>query len=134
MANNLTDDGERLILDWLTGNSTVLPVLPVVVRLMSANGSESTPGTEIVGTDYDEQEVIFGYASTVSGVTTAKNSAIVSWPLLDSGASKTVTGYEIWDSGAIPRRFSFEVFGASVTVAANEPCQFAINALSLGLE
>lgn len=134
MANNLTDTAEAIVLDWLTGNNTTLPVLPLVVRLMGTNGSESVAGTEITGDTYEEQTVTFAAASTTTGTTTAKNNALVLWSALDTTTSKTVVGYEIWDSGAVPRRFTWETFTPTVAVAANEPCQFNISGISLGLE
>jgi hypothetical protein len=134
MANNLTDTAEAVVLDWLTGNNTTLPVLPLVVRLMITNGSESVAGTEVTGDTYEEQPVTFAASSTTAGVTTAKNNALVSWAALDTTTAKTITGYEIWDSGAVPRRFTWEAFSPSVAVAANEGCQFNINGISLGLE
>lgn len=134
MANNLTDDGERILLDLLTGVSAEVPVLPIVVRLMSANGSESAAGTEIVGDSYEEKPITFAAAVTVSGTTTAKNSVLVGWTMLDSTATRSVTGYEIWDSGVVPRRFVFEAYGSPVSVGIAEPVQIVVNALSLGLE
>jgi hypothetical protein len=101
---------------------------------MITNGSESVAGTEVTGDTYEEQPVTFAASSTTAGVTTAKNNALVSWAALDTTTAKTITGYEIWDSGAVPRRFTWEAFSPSVAVAANEGCQFNINGISLGLE
>lgn len=105
MADNLTDSAEVRVLNWITGNSTTAPVGPLMVRLMTTNGSDSAAGTEVVnagGSSYTPQSVTFAGATTTGGVTTAVNSADVVFPNMPAC---TVTGLEIWDSAGTPFRW-----------------------------
>ncbi len=98
MADNLTDTGEARTLNWLTGNATTAPVLPLMVRLMTANGSDAAAGTEVVnagGSTYAPQSVAFPAAS---GTTQTANSADV---VFSNMPAATIVGIEIWDSTAV---------------------------------
>lgn len=103
MSDNLTDVAEARVLNWLTGNTTVAPVLPLMARLLTALGNDSTPGTEVVnagGSAYAPQSVAFGAAS---GTTLSANTADVVFTNMPTVAS--IVGVEIWDSAAVPIRW-----------------------------
>lgn len=102
MADNLTDVGEARTLNWLTGNATTAPVLPLMVRLMTANGSDSVAGTEVAnsgGSTYAPQSVSFPSAS---GTTQTSNSVDLSFANMPAA---TIVGVEIWDSAGTPVRW-----------------------------
>lgn len=112
MADNLTDGAEARVLNWLTGNATTAPVLPLMLRLMTANGSDAAPGTEVVnsgGSTYTPQQITFPAAS---GTTSTANSADVVYSNMPIA---TVVGGEIWDSAPTPFRWWW---GAAVTPKA----------------
>jgi hypothetical protein len=96
MADNLTDAAEARILNFTTGNTPATPpTLPLMVRLMTANGSDSAAGTEVVnsgGSTYAAQSVAFPAAS---GSTSAANTADVVFANMPAA---TIVGIEIWDS------------------------------------
>lgn len=102
MADNLTDAAEARVLNWLTGNTTVAPTMPLNVRLMTANGSDAAPGTEVVnagGSTYTPQTASFPAAS---GTTQTSNSADI---VFANMPACTVVGVEIWDSAGTPFRW-----------------------------
>lgn len=131
MADNLTDETERLVLDWLLTDAAVArPVLPLRMRLMQAEGTDSAAGTELVASEYTPKDITFSPASTTSGATKSRNAETVRYPLIDAGAEKTVTGVEIWDSGATPRRVVRGTFATPFIVPAGAPLEFAMNSLT----
>jgi hypothetical protein len=103
MSDNLTDGAEARVLNFLTGNTpATAPTAPLMVRLMTANGSDSAPGTEVVnagGSSYTPQSVAFGAAS---GTTSTANSADI---VFSNMPACTLTGLEIWDSAGSPFRW-----------------------------
>ena len=133
MADNLTDETERLVLDWLNGAAVTQPVAPLMVRLVSAAGSDSAAGTEVTGDLYAAQPAGLGAATTTGGVTKITNAAAVAFPGISSTGTVAVAGIAVWDSGAVPRRIAYQVFGTPINVAAGEPCQFNPGDLSLTL-
>jgi hypothetical protein len=105
MADNLTDGAEARALNWLTGNTTTAPTGPLMVRLMSANGSDSAAGTEIVnagGSTYTPQSAAFSAAA--SGVP-ASNSADIVFTNVPAVGGSGIVGLEIWDSAGTPFRW-----------------------------
>jgi hypothetical protein len=104
MGDNLTDGAEARSLNWLTGNATTAPVLPLKVRLLSALGNDSTPGTELVnagGSTYAAQNATFTVAT--AGVPAQNTADIVftNLPAVPGG----IQGLEVWDSAGTPFRW-----------------------------
>ncbi len=129
MADNLTDTAENRTLDWLTGNATTAPVLPLRLALLTANGSDTAAGTEVNGSAYTRKDVTFGVAA---GGTTS-NTTAVTWTSLDPANAFTVVGVEVWDSAATPVRWWHGALGVTKTVAAGDSCEFAAGDLDLTL-
>lgn len=113
MADNLTDTAENLVLDWVNGVGTpTRPTTPLKCRLLTANGSDSSAGTEVAnagGSTYASQNVTVGAAS--SGATS--NSSTLSFANMPA---VTVVGVEIWDSAGSPVRLWHGALTASKTV------------------
>lgn len=130
MAGNLTDTAEVEALKWLCGQTATAPVAPLKVRLMTANGTDATAGTEVTGSAYAPLTVTF--AAPSAGATS--NTATLSWTSLDASASKTVVGVEVWDSAATPVRWWYGALTTSKTVAAGAPCEIAVGDLDLTLD
>jgi len=123
---SLTDTGENRGLDWLTGNSTTAPTLPLKVALLTAAGSESSAGTEVSGGSYARQNVTFGAAT--GGATS--NTGLVRFSDLPAA---TVTHMEIWDSAGSPVRWWHGALTSSRTVSAGDAIEFAIGDIDLTL-
>lgn len=129
--SSLTDTAEARTLDWLTGNTTTAPVLPLKLHLVTANGDDATPGTEVTGDAYTPQTAALAAAS--GDPKTASNSAKITFPSLDSTNSVAVVGVEVWDSAGTPVRWWHGPLTTTKTIAAGDPCEFGIGALDLTL-
>jgi hypothetical protein len=128
MADNLTDVAEARALNWLTGNATTAPTLPLMVRLMTANGSDSAAGTEVVnggGSTYAPQPVAVGAAT---GTTQAVNTADLVFANMPAA---TVVGIEIWDSAGTPFRWWFGAAAVSRTTVLGDTLRIVAGALVL---
>lgn len=101
MSGNLTNGAENRTLDWLNGNTTTAPTLPLKLRLMTANGDDATAGTEVTnsgGSAYAPQTVA---PAAASGGADSTSSDIV----FTNMPACTLTGWEIWDSAGTPFRW-----------------------------
>lgn len=128
MSDNLTDVAEARVLNWLTGNSTTAPTLPLMVRLMTVNGSDSVAGTEVTnagGSAYTPQSVAIGAAT---GTTQASNGADV---VFSNMPAATIVGVEIWDSAGTPFRWWWGPATASKTTNLGDPLKILAGALVL---
>lgn len=126
MADNLSDVAENRALDWLTGNSTTAPSGQLKVALVTANGSDSSAGTEVTGGSYTRQNVSFGAAS--GGATS--NSADIVWTGMPAC---TVVGVEIWDSAGTPIRWWHGALSASKALQAGDEFKLPAGDLDLSL-
>lgn len=124
MADNLTDVAENRSLDWLTGNTVTAPVLPLKAALVTANGSDSTAGTEVTGGTYARQTIAFPAAS---GGTTS-NGADVTFTGMPAA---TVVGVEIWDSAGTPVRWWHGALTTSKTLQAGDELKLAAGDVDL---
>jgi hypothetical protein len=121
-------------------HGTTWPVVPAAwtLRLMTANGSGSSNGTELTGvTGYtagDQSSNAMTAWTSISGTTAAITGppSAVSWTNSGGSAWTAVTGIEIWDRAGTPLRWFWGALsGGSVTVNAGNTLQFAINSISL---
>lgn len=131
MADNLTDAAEARVLNWLTGNTTTAPTTSLSIRLMTANGSDAAPGTEVVnagGSTYAAQTVAF---PTASGTTQTANSADV---VFANMPACTVVGLEIWDSAGTPFRWWWGAATASKAVNLGDTLRILAGTLVLNMQ
>lgn len=130
--SSLTDTGEQRSLNWLTGNTTTAPVLPLKVRLMTANGSDSAAGTEVTGSGYTAGGISAAFGAASGVATSTSNTSALSFGVLDATTSKTITGFEVWDSAGTPVRWWWApLTGGDKVVGAGEQAEFAAGALTL---
>lgn len=128
MADNLTDAAENLVLNFLFNNQTATrPTLPIKCRLMTANGTDATAGTEL-GTSG-------GYTAGGSSVTfnaaasgALDNSTAVTWTNMPA---TTIVGIELWDSAGVPVRIAYGALTASKTVNAGDTFTIAIGDIDI---
>lgn len=116
MANNLTRTAEDGLLNLLLAGTTFTITTPIKVRLMTANGSDTSAGTEL-GTSG-------GYTAGGSTITwntvsagASSNSADVSWTNMPA---TTITGIEIWSSDGTPKRLWYGAMAANKTTASGD--------------
>lgn len=126
MADNLPNTIENQLLDALVGTSAYTVTTPVKLALMTANGSDSAPGTEVTGGSYARQTIAFDAASSGS----ISNNAAISFTGMPAC---TVVGVEIWDSAGSPKRLAYGPLTASRTVSAGDTVQFASSSVTLSL-
>lgn len=125
---SLTNTAEDLMMDWVNVvGSPTRPTSPLKCRLMTANGSDSSAGTEVSGGSYASQTVTF---SSSSGGATA-NSGTLSYT---SMPSCTVVGVEVWDSAGTPVRLWWGALTANKTINAGDTFQIAAGDLDLTLD
>jgi len=126
MAGELTDVGENLALDFLSGLAATVTA-PLKVALVSVMGTDSAAGTEFTGGSYVRQNVTFGAAS--GGINSNTNTiTFADMPAL------TLAGIEIWDSTGTPKRlWSMVRVGGSVSVSAGSTVTIAIGDIDLSI-
>lgn len=112
MAGNLTNTAETLALDFLNPAIAIptRPTSPLKVALVTAIGSESAAGTEVVpgGNAYVRQ------TATISAA--GANTALIEWVNMP-GAD--LLGVEVWDSAGTPVRIWYgPLAGGSFTATA----------------
>lgn len=132
MADNLTDGAEARILNFLTGNTpATAPTTPLLVRLMTANGSDSAAGTEVAnagGSTYAPQAGAFPAAT---GTTSTANSADI---VFTNMPTCTVVGLEIWDSNGTPFRWWWGAANASKAVNLGDTIRILAGQLALTMQ
>lgn len=115
-------------MDWLNPALTAptRPTAPLQVALMTANGTDTAAGTEVVGGSYARQTLTM--AAAVNGTTS--NSA----DLVFAGMpAATVVGVEVYDSAGSPVRLWYGALTASRTVAAGDELRLTAGSLSLSI-
>lgn len=99
MPGNLTDTAENAMLDWINGVGTpTRPTTSLKLALVTAIGTESAAGTEVVGGSYARQN----FTASAASAGAASNSGAISFtgmPVAD------VLGVEVWDSATTPVRY-----------------------------
>jgi hypothetical protein len=126
VADNLTNTAETNALNWLTGNSTTAPSGALKLRLMTANGNDTTGGTQVTGGSYTSQTVTFSAASSGS----TSNTGAVTYTGMPAC---TVTGAEIWDSAGTPVRWWYGALNSNKVVAADDTFTVSSGELTLTL-
>jgi hypothetical protein len=116
------------LLDALNGVTTFSAVTtPLKLRLMTANGSATSAGTEVTGGSYASQTITFGAASAGSA---ANNGSTINY---NSMPAVTVVGVEIWDTTGTPRRLWWGALTSSKTLASGDNFQVAVGAIVASL-
>lgn len=126
----LTDTAENRTLDWLTGNTTTAPVLPLMVRLMTGNGTDSTAGTQVVGGSYAPQPADF----SVSSGGQSSNEFLIRFDNMPDVPNPGVVGFEIWDSAATPIRWWRAPLTTPRTYVAGDAAEFPQGELVLSVD
>lgn len=126
MADNLPDPIENQLLDALVGTAAYSVTTPIKLALMTANGNDSTPGTEVTGGGYARQTIAFGSASGGQ----IANTAVINFTNMPAATS---VGIELWDSAGTPKRIAYGSLNASKTTASGDTLQFGIASVTLSL-
>lgn len=122
-----TNAAEDRVQDWVVGNSTTAPTTPMKLALLTANGNETSAGTEVTGGSYARQTIAFGASS---GGAQANSGEIT----FTGMPACTVTGWALYDSAGTPFRWRYGAFSASKTVNSGDDCVIAVGDLDLTLD
>lgn len=130
MADNLPDAIENAVLNLLLRGTSLTVTTPMKARLMTANGSDSSNGTEL-GTSggYTAGGATITFGSAASGGSIS-NTVAVTWTNMPA---TTIVGLEIWDSTGTPVRIWWGALASSKTVASGDTFEFAIGAVTCTL-
>lgn len=126
MADNLPNTIENQLLDALVGTTAYSVTTPIKLALMTSNGNDSTPGTEVTGGSYARQTIAFDAAASGQ----IANNAVINFTGMPAA---TVVGIEIYDSAGTPKRLAYGALTANKTTASGDTLQFAIGAITLSL-
>jgi len=126
MADNLPDIIENQLLDALVGTAAYSITGPVELALVTVNGNDATPGTEVSGGSYARQTIAFTAASGGQ----IENSSAISFTGMPA---VTVVGIEFYDSAGSPKRLAYGALTTSRAVTAGDTVQFASGAITLSL-
>lgn len=127
MTGNLTDAAESRVVNWLTGNTTTAPTLPLKLRLMTVVGSDSAAGTEVTGGGYTPQTVAIGASSGGGAAVTSGDAVFTGMPAVGGSG---VVAWEIWDSAGTPFRWWW---GTVTGKTVNAGDDYKVNAGDLSL-
>lgn len=116
-------EANRLVDASLGTASYSAPTTPIKARLMTANGSATSAGTEVTGGSYASQSMAFGSASAGA----AANSGTVSYTGMPA---VTVVGVELWDSAGTPRRQWWGALTANKTTNSGDTFSFAASSVT----
>lgn len=122
----LTATLDNKILDHVNLTTSYTPTSPLKLRLMTANGSAASAGTEVTGGSYSPQTIAFAAASGGS----AAHSANITFSGMPAA---TVVGLEIWDSAGTPVRLWWGALSASKTVSAGDSLSFPAGSVIVSL-
>jgi hypothetical protein len=114
---------------WLhAGSALTAPTQPLHLRLMTAQGSNTSNGTELSATGYTAGGSTMGspsFGANSAGVSASNNA--VSWTA--GAAWSAVVAAEVWDTAATPKRL-LQGAVTSFTLANGNTVNFAAGAIT----
>lgn len=118
MANLVAVEANALLAASSGQATYTAPTAPIKVALMTANGSATAAGTEVVpgGNSYARQTITFNAASAGS-ITSGGANGTQTWTNMPA---TTVVGVEEWDSAGTPTRRWFGALTASKATNAGD--------------
>jgi len=130
MADNLTDAAENLALNFLFNNQTATrPTLPLKLKLMTANGSDSSAGTELgTSAGYTAGGLTVTFGAAASGA--VASNADVTWTNMPAA---TIVAVEVWDTAGSPVRLAYGTLSASKTTNAGDTFTISSGSLTMSL-
>lgn len=104
------------------------PTTPMMLRLMTANGSATSAGTAVTGGSYAAQNLTTALGTASAGSITT--TGVVTYTLMPA---VTVVGVEVWDSAGTPVRKWFGALTSSQTTNSGDTVSFAAGAFTVTL-
>lgn len=131
MANIVQVEATNMLNASLGKASYAATTTPMMLRLMSANGSATAAGTEVAnggGSAYAAQNLTSALGTASAGAIT--NTGTVTFTNMPA---ITTVGLEIWDSTGTPVRKWFGALTASKTTALGDSLSFAPSSLNISV-
>lgn len=127
MANAFDQaEASRLLRASLGIAAYTAPTTPMILRLMSANGSAASAGTQVTGGSYAPQNLTTALGTEANGSVT--NTGVVAFT---SMPATTTVGVEVWDSNGTPRRETWGPLAANKTTGSGDTLSFASSSLTI---
>lgn len=130
MANIVQVECNNMLSASLGLASYTATTTPIKLRLMTANGSATSAGTEVTGGSYSAGGVSLASLMGSASAGSSSNTGAVNFT---SMPAVTVTGVEIWDSAGTPIRKWFGALTASKTTNSGDTLSFATGSLTVSI-
>jgi hypothetical protein len=131
MSGNIDLAHANNVLDASLGTAALTAtVTPLKLALMTAAGTNTTPGTEVTGGGYAAQTATFASAAASAGASSTTNSATITFTNMPAA---TVTSLELKDSSGTPKRKWLGNLTASKPVGAGDTLTFASGAVAVSM-
>jgi len=114
------------VLDHMHDIQSWAPTPPFKLRLMIANGSAASAGTEVTGGSYTPQTIAFTSASNAQ----AENTSEI---VFSDMPAVSVVGLEVWDSAGTPERLWWGPLNETRNVPAGGTLRFAAGEITVSL-
>lgn len=124
----LSDYAEKLILDWMMTTGSATRPTNWYVALYTAAPSDAGGGTEVSGSGYARESVVF--AAATSGTGTTSNTGIVSFTA-SGGSWGSVTHIGIHDAASAGNLLWHGSLAAAKTVNDGDSLEFAVGNIDL---
>lgn len=126
MANAFDQaEASRLLRASLAIAAYTAPTSPMMLRLMSANGSASATGTQVTGGSYAAQNLTTALGTEANGSVT--NTGVITYTAMPA---TTTVGTEVWDSNGTPRRAMWGALTSSKTTASGDSISFPASSVT----
>ena len=130
-----TDALENAILDHVLGGGDYTREATIYVALVTANGSDSAPGTEVSGNAYARVAATNNSTNFPAASGGAKsNGTAISFPTPTPSGWGTVVGVELWSASSGGTRIAWGALTSSKTINAGDPVSFPIGDLDFTLD
>lgn len=127
MADNLTNEAERGILDHIHGLATYTIATPLTLALLTTAPNDNALGSEPSGGSYARQSLTVGAADS-NGMAT--NTATVTFTNMPAC---TIAGFAIYDSSTTPKRIWHGPTSELRTLADGDTYEVAVGGLTMSL-
>lgn len=128
MPNIVQVEATNMLNASLGKASYTATVTPLKMKLVTANGSATSAGTELTGGSYVALDVTAAIGTATGGATS--NTSTITFSGLPAA---TIVGVELWDSASTPIRKWYGALTTSKVVAAGDSLSFAVGALTLSI-
>lgn len=104
-------------------------VTPMMLRLMTANGTGTSAGTQVSGGSYAPANLTTALGSNAAAGSIS-NTAVINYTAMPA---VTVTGVEVWNSAGTPVRKWFGALTTSQTTNSGDTVSFAAGTITVTL-